>query len=160
MKLGLYGLNVRMTIADCTWRCYMFAARGFLRATAFVSLTTASLAFVNTSLLRAQSQPPTGAGTAAAAPTESAQPDVENSKYQFAGVINSSAVFVRSGPSENDYPTLKLDKGAEVAVVGLRFEWLKIVPPEGSFCYVAKAYVNRAGNGSIGQVSTTLNVRI
>lgn len=91
---------------------------------------------------------------------DSAQPEIENSKYQFAGVVNSNAVFVRSGPSENDYATLKLDKGAEVTVVGIRFEWLKIAPPDGSFCYVAKAYVNRAGNGSIGQVSTTLNVRI
>ncbi|HWP40367.1 MAG TPA: hypothetical protein VNL70_05530, partial [Tepidisphaeraceae bacterium] len=41
-----------------------------------------------------------------------------------------------------------------------KFNWLKILPPEGSFCYVAKAYVNRAGNGSVGQVTNTLNVRI
>jgi uncharacterized protein YgiM (DUF1202 family) len=127
----------------------MFWARGILKAAAFVSLATAWLAFIDTPLLRAQQLP-----------SDSQQPEVENSKYQFAGVINSNAVYVRSGPSENDYPTLKLDKGAEVTVVGLRFDWLKIVPPEGSFCYVAKAYVNRAGNGSIGQVSTTLNVRI
>ncbi len=91
---------------------------------------------------------------------DSTAADIENSKYQFTGVVNSNAVFVRSGPSENDYATMKLDKGVEVTVVGLRFEWLKVKPPEGSFCYVAKAYVNRAGNGSIGQVSTTLYVRV
>src|ERR1700712_264376 len=69
--------------------------------------------------------------------------DVENSKFQFAGVINANAVFVHSGPSENDYPTMKLDHGAAVTVVGIRFDWLKVLPPEGSFCYVAKAYVEK-----------------
>lgn len=89
-----------------------------------------------------------------------APPDVENSKYQFVGVVNSNAVFVRSGPSENDYATIKLDKGAQVKVVGIRFEWLKVVPPEGSFCYVAKAFVDRRGDGGVGRVTNTLNVRV
>jgi hypothetical protein len=86
-------------------------------------------------------------------------PEVENSKFQIAGTVNSTA-YVRSGPSENDYPTMKLDKGADVTVVGERFNWLKIQPPQDSFCYVAKAYVNRAGNGSVGIVTSTLYVRI
>jgi SH3-like domain-containing protein len=87
-------------------------------------------------------------------------PEIENSKYQFTGVVNSNAVYVRSGPSENDYPTMKLDKGADVTVLGIKFEWLKITPPEGSFCYVAKAFVDRHGNGSSGRVTSTLNVRV
>ena len=87
-------------------------------------------------------------------------PEIENSKYQFTGVVNSNAVYVRSGPSENDYPTVKLDKGADVTVLGIKFEWLKIMPPEGSFCYVAKAFVDRHGNGSSGRVTSTLNVRV
>src|SRR5207237_5115745 len=45
-------------------------------------------------------------------------------------------------------------------VVGIKFEWLKIVPPEGSFCYVAKAYVEKRGDGSVGRVNTQLNVRV
>jgi hypothetical protein len=91
---------------------------------------------------------------------EATEQDIENSKFQFTGVVNANAVYVRSGPSENDYPTIKLDKGAEVTAVGHRFEWLKIIPPEGSFCYVAKAYVDRRGNGSVGRVTSTLNVRV
>jgi uncharacterized protein YgiM (DUF1202 family) len=87
------------------------------------------------------------------------QPDVDNSKYQFAGVINTDSVYVRSGPSENYYPTIKLEKGAGVTVVGIRFDWLKITPPDGSFCYVAKAYVEKRGDGSVGRVTTPLNVR-
>jgi SH3-like domain-containing protein len=92
-----------------------------------------------------------------AAPTG---PEIENARYQFTGVVNSNAVYVRSGPSENDYPTVKLDKGADVTVLGIKFEWLKILPPEGSFCYVAKAFVDRHGNGSSGRVTSTLNVRV
>src|SRR5690242_11062752 len=74
---------------------------------------------------------------------ESGVPVIESSKFQAVGAVNANAVFVRSGPSENDYPVMKLDKGAQVTVVGARFEWLKIVPPDGSFCYVAKAYVEK-----------------
>jgi hypothetical protein len=55
---------------------------------------------------------------------------------------------------------MKLDKGAEVTAVGLRFEWLKVVPPEGSFCYAAKAYIDRHGDGRQGRVTSTLNVRV
>lgn len=80
-------------------------------------------------------------------------PEVENSRYSFSGVINSSAVFVRSGAGENFYPTMKLDKGAAVTVVGIRFDWLKITPPDGSFAYVAKAFVEQRGDGSVGRLS-------
>lgn len=89
-----------------------------------------------------------------------AQVDIENSKFQAVGSINANDVFVRSGPSENDYSTTKLKKDAQVTVVGERFNWLKIVPPEGSFCLVAKAYVNKVGNGTVGVVTSPLNVRV
>lgn len=100
-------------------------------------------------------EPSVGSITDAAAGTE-----IENSKYQFEGEVNGNAVYVRSGPSDNDYATAKLDKGAMVTVVGIKFEWLKIMPPEGSFCYVAKAYVEKRNDGSIGRVTNTLNVRV
>lgn len=86
--------------------------------------------------------------------------DVENSKYQFEGKINSSAVYIRSGPSDNDYPTMKLDRDATVTVVGEKFAWLKIVPPKDSFCYVAKAYVEKRGSGNVGRITQPLNVRV
>jgi hypothetical protein len=88
------------------------------------------------------------------------QDEVDDAKFRIVGRINGNAVMVRSGPSENDYATMRLDRDAEVTVVGEKFGWLKIVPPEGSFCYVAEAYVNRTGNGSFGQVTSTLNVRV
>jgi len=86
--------------------------------------------------------------------------EVENSKFSTSGVIMSNAVYVRCGPGDNYYPTLKLDKGAKVKVVGAKFDWLKIVPPDGSFCYVARLYVDRHGDGSVGRVNKdSINVR-
>src|SRR6187401_3685009 len=82
---------------------------------------------------------------------EDANQEIENSKFQAEGRINSNAVYIRSGASENDYPTMKLDRGTPVTVVGVKFEWLKIVPPEGSYCYVAKAYVETRGDGTVGR---------
>ncbi|MEZ0267228.1 MAG: SH3 domain-containing protein, partial [Phycisphaerae bacterium] len=104
----------------------------------------------------------------AAMPATFAQPapavadgaDVENSKFTTTGIIQSNAVFVRCGPGDNYYPTMKLDKGTKVKVVGARFDWLKVVPPEGSFCYVAKLYVDRHGVGQVGRVNKdSINVR-
>jgi SH3-like domain-containing protein len=87
-------------------------------------------------------------------------PEIENARFQFLGSVNANAVVIRSGPSENDYAVMKIDRGTELQVVGMRFEWLKITPPEGSFCYVAKAFVEKRGDGSVGRVTETLNVRI
>lgn len=88
------------------------------------------------------------------------QPAVENSPYNYLGQINANAVYVRSGPGENYYATMKLDRGAQVTVVGHKFEWLKIAPPPGSFSVVAKAFIQRQGDSDIGRVAAeTLNVR-
>lgn len=88
--------------------------------------------------------------------------DFGNSKYQAQGQINSNATYIHSGPNEGDYPTAKLDKGTMVTVVGVKGDWLKIVPPEGSYCYVAKAWVEQHGddNNRVGRVTNPLNVRI
>ncbi|MGE5612018.1 MAG: SH3 domain-containing protein, partial [Bacillota bacterium] len=79
-------------------------------------------------------------------------PQVENSRYQFAGVINTNAVQVRSGPSENYYATMRLDKGTPVTVVGIKLDWLKITPPEGSYSLISKAFVQRQGDSNAGTV--------
>ena len=91
---------------------------------------------------------------------EPAMPDVETAKNSFPGIVNANAVYVRCGPAESYYPTMRLDKGTKVTVVGIRMDWLKIVPPEGSFCYVAKAFVEKRGDGSVGRINKdSVNVR-
>lgn len=84
----------------------------------------------------------------------------ETAKQPFLGQVNGNAVLVRSAAREDAYPVTKLDKGAQVTVVGIKFRFLKIVPPEGSFAYVAKAYVARRGNGNVGRAERELIARV
>jgi hypothetical protein len=97
-------------------------------------------------------------GPARAQDEDQSVPEVQNAKHQFIGRVTGTA-FVRSGPSNNFYATAKLEKNTEVTVVGLKYEWLKIVPPEGSFSLVPQVYVTRRGDGKIGRVNNALNVR-
>lgn len=78
--------------------------------------------------------------------------EIENSKYQFEGVL-SRPEYVRALPGDRFYPTMLLDKGSKVTVVGAKSDWLKIVPPEGSFSYVNKAFVERFGSGKQGRAT-------
>jgi len=123
-------------------------SKRFISASVILSATLAVVPLL-------QAAPSVDSITDAAAGTE-----IENSKFQFEGEVNGNAVYVRSGPSDSDYATTKLDKGAKVTVVGIKFDWLKVLPPEGSFCYVAKAYVEKRGDGTVGRVTNTLNVRV
>lgn len=87
-------------------------------------------------------------------------PAVENSKFQVQGLINGGPVNVRSGPGEGYYATQMLDKGATVTVVGIKFDWLKIVPPEGSFSYVGSVFVDRSADGTTGKINRAdVNIR-
>ena len=52
---------------------------------------------------------------------------LETAKQQWFGLVNAGAVYVRSAASEDAYPVMKLEKGAQVKVVGMKFKWLKIV---------------------------------
>ena len=113
-------------------------------------LTAAALAAGST-VLHAQE---TGGADAPAA-----TPDVPNAPFNFIGEVSANNVYVRSGPSDSYYPTMKLNKGARITVRGSKFQYLKIEPPPGSFSYVGKAYVERRGDGSVGRVTTAANVR-
>jgi len=98
--------------------------------------------------------------TATSAYAAEEQPQVQNAPFQFAGVTNADSVLVRSGPSDNYYITGKLAKGTPITVVGIKFEWLKIVPPEGSFSVVARNLVTRDANATTGRINAdNVNIR-
>ncbi len=86
-----------------------------------------------------------------------ASPAAAGDFQPYVGAINGDDVYVRSGPTEGFYATSKLNKGDRVTVVGVRGldnDYLKIVPPDGSFCYVARSYVELApGNSTAGKVT-------
>ena len=95
---------------------------------------------------------PVGGPVSAQLGNEQVQPDIENSRYQVAGVLTQPE-FIRSGPGDNFYPTCKLEQGAHVTVVGSKNSWLKILPPEGSVSYVQKVQVQRFGDGKQGKAT-------
>jgi uncharacterized protein YgiM (DUF1202 family) len=74
------------------------------------------------------------------------------------GEVNGNDVYVRSGPSTNHYPILKLSAGKRVSIVGESGEWYEIVPPEGTFSYISGEYVDTADDKS-GVVNGN-NVRV
>lgn len=84
---------------------------------------------------------------------EAAVSEIPTAPKSAIGEVTATSVNVRSGPAESHYPTMKLNKGDRVVVVGHRFDWLKIKPPQGSFSYIAKIYVDRDGAGASGTVS-------
>ena len=86
--------------------------------------------------------------------TDTAAPELENAKHSFEGQVNVRTTYVRSGPSDTFYPTQNIDKGATVVVVAKKGNWLKIQPPDGSFSYIQKAFVNKYGDGKNGKVTT------
>src|SRR3954468_10780484 len=99
-------------------------------------------------------------GSASLEKSAEEQPQVENAKFQFAGVLNSDAVMLRSGPGENYYITTKLNKGTPITVVGIKFDWLKVVPPDGSFSVVAKNLVTREAGANVGTINAdNVNIR-
>ncbi len=99
---------------------------------------------------RAIAAPDATAGATAADPAS-----IETGSTAYAGVVNTDGTLLRSGPSENDYATKRLTKGDQLTVVGMRFEWLKVTPPPGSFCLVPQALITKRGDGTVGRV--TLN---
>ena len=104
---------------------------------------------------------PAGASAQSAVTATEEEPvQVENSRNRFLGKAKANGVFVRSGPSSGAYPTMKLNEGAEVTVVGMRHDWLKIAPPPGSYSLVPKSKVNRRGvNGKVGRTNDVAIVR-
>lgn len=80
-------------------------------------------------------------------------------QFPYTGRVSGNDVNVRCGPDTNYYPTMRLSTGAAVTVVGEEFGWLKIEPPPGSFCLIAKDYVDRDRDGSAVVSSDHVNVR-
>ncbi len=87
-------------------------------------------------------------------------PEIATARNSAVAQVNADGVYIRSGAGDNYYPTTKLNKGTDVTVVGAKFDWLKIVPPQGSFSYVAKAFVDKQADGKTGVVNRDdVNVR-
>ena len=58
--------------------------------------------------------------------------------------VTADDVYVRSGPSLNHYPVLKLQAGQRVQITGEEGPWLQIVPPEGAISLISENFVDTA----------------
>jgi hypothetical protein len=74
------------------------------------------------------------------------------------GEVTGDNVHVRSGPSLNHYPVLKLAAGDRVTVVGEEGDWYQILPPSEAFSLISGDYVDTA-DGEHGVVNGN-NVRV
>jgi uncharacterized protein YgiM (DUF1202 family) len=81
------------------------------------------------------------------------------SEFPYVGEVTGNDVNVRSGPDTNYYPTMRLQAGARVTVTGEKFGWLRIDPPAGSFCLIAKEFVELDRDGSGVVSGDNVNVR-
>jgi len=80
--------------------------------------------------------------------------------FPYVGESVGVNVNVRSGPGTNYYNCGKLDRGQRVKVVGTRFSWSRIVPPEGCFSWISKQYVEVDANDVASGVVTGDSVRV
>jgi hypothetical protein len=87
-----------------------------------------------------------------------ASPDSPAVPASTQGEITHNDVYVRSGPSMNHYPICKLRAGDRVTIVAKLGEWLKILPPPGTFSLISGDYVDSFDNQS-GTVNGD-NVRV
>ncbi len=96
------------------------------------------------------------AASAATAPTAEALAVTQ----PFVATIQADKVYVRSGPGTVHYEMGQLSKGDLVQVVGARQGWYQILPPNGSYCMIAKEFVETEADGKSGTVKADyVNVR-
>jgi hypothetical protein len=64
-----------------------------------------------------------------------------NRTYPYIGQIIGNDILVRSGPGTEKYQCGKLFQGDTVEVLGEQAGWSRIIPPPGSFSWVAMQYL-------------------
>ncbi|MEX2670789.1 MAG: SH3 domain-containing protein [Phycisphaeraceae bacterium] len=83
----------------------------------------------------------------------SAFAQAQNAEPPFTGITTGDNLNVRAGAGDNYYVVLQLERGSVVEVRDELFGWYQIVPPEGAYSYISKAFVNATGDGTTGVVN-------
>jgi len=81
-------------------------------------------------------------------------------QYPFVAKVTGNNVYVRSGKGTADYACGKVNLNDQVTVVGEAFGWAEILPPEGSYSWIHKNYVDVKGDQPTVGVLTGDNVRV
>ena len=96
--------------------------------------------------------------TAQPTPATTTQPAPAQGDTHWVAEVNGDNVYVRSGPSTNHYPMLKLNAGTKVTIVGREAPWYEIQPPAGAQSLIHENYVDTV-NDKDGVVNGD-NVRV
>ena len=93
-------------------------------------------------------------------PTPPPAPEPNNVKFPYVGEITGIEINLRSGPGMNYYGCGKINAPTRVVVVDQKYSWSKILPPQGSFSWIFKQYVQTdPNNPGVGVVNAD-NVRV
>jgi uncharacterized protein YgiM (DUF1202 family) len=104
--------------------------------------------------------PPTAAAPGVIPPVAAAPIELPPVTQAFVAAVGDNKVNVRSGPGTAYYEMGQLAKGDLVYVVGTSKDWYKILPPNGTFCMIAKEFVDADAAASTGTVKGDyINVR-
>ncbi len=103
---------------------------GTLSLTIVLTLCSVALAQIDVNLPAKRPAPAGPAETAAPTPAP------------VTAEVTGNNVYIRSGPATNFYQCGKLNKGDRVQVVKTSDGWTAIVPPQGSYSWVAVQYVS------------------
>lgn len=76
-------------------------------------------------------------------------------QFPFPAQVVEDVAMVRAGVGTTYYVVIKLKKGDVVTVDEKIYQWYKIVPPQGVYSYVSKAFVDAKGDGKVGVVNKT-----
>ena len=104
-------------------------------------------------------------GTSQGAPGDSIQPvtevpDQNDVVFPYIAEILGSDINIRSGSGRNYYSCGKISAPAQIVVVDQSYNWSQILPPQGSFSWIFKDYVNiEPDDPTVGVVSND-NVRV
>ena len=72
----------------------------------------------------------------------------------FTAIVIDSIVSVRAGAGRSFYEVGKLTKGSHVTVEEVVFGWNKILPPQDTYSFISRAFVDAYGDGKSGRVNT------
>ena len=87
-------------------------------------------------------------------------PGFADEHFPFLAEVSKESVNVRAGPNTNFEKIDKLNKGAQVVVLGRSYEWYKIQPLSTTKSYIRADYLSITKGESVAVVSgNNVNVR-
>ena len=72
----------------------------------------------------------------------------------FKGTVIDEITPIRAGAGRSFYIVGELSGGTEVAIEEMVFGWYKVRPPQGTYSYISRAFVDARGDGKTGEINT------